>query len=105
MRIEEFSFRKDETRASYIVSAKGIRKTRQSGPHQKRQLQLPKMFETQSERCLVKLFQKHLSKSPVGMEKSGQFYLQAITYPLKNIWYKKMPMGINSINSMTKDLI
>ena len=105
MRIEDFSFRKDETRASYIVSAKGITKTRQSGPYQKCQLQLLKMFETQSERCLVKLFQKHLSKSPVGMEKSGQFHLQPIIYPFKNIWYKKMPKGINSINSMMKDLI
>ena len=25
--------------------------------------------------------------------------------PLTNIWYKKMPVGINSINSMMKDLI
>ena len=39
------------------------------------------------------------------MEKSGPFYLQPIVNPLTNIWYKKTPMGINSINSMMKDLI
>ena len=34
------------------------------------------------------------------MEKSGPFYLQPIVNPLINIWYKKTPMGINSINSI-----
>ena len=105
IKVEDFSFRKDETGASYIVYAEGIIKTRQSGLHQKSWLQLPKMFETQSERCPVKLFQKYLSKRPVGTEKSGPFYLQPIANPLTNIWYKKTLMGINSINSMMKDLI
>ena len=94
MRVEDFSFQKDETGATYIVYAEGIAKTRQSGLHQKRRLQLPKMFETQSERCPVKLFQKYLSKRPVEMEKSGPFYLQTIVNPLINIWYKKTPMGL-----------
>ena len=105
LRVEGFSFRKDETGASYIVYVEGITKTRKSGLHQKSRLQLPKMFETQSERCPVKLFQKCLSKLPVGMEKSGQFYLQPIVNHLTNIWYKKTAMGINSINSAMKGLI
>ena len=106
MRVEDFSFRKDETGASYIVYAEGLTtKTRQSGLHKKSRLQLPKMFETQSERCPVKLFQKYLSKRPVGTEKSGPFYLQPIENPLTNIWYKKTPIGVNGINSMMKDLI
>ena len=105
MRAEDFSFRKDETGASYIVYAEGITKTREGGRHQKSRLQLPKMFETQIETCPVKLFQKFLSKGPVGMKKSGPFYLQPIVNPLTNIWYKNTPMGINSINSMMKDLI
>ena len=92
MRAKDFSFRRDETGESYIVYAKGITKTRQNGLHQKSRLQLPKMFETQPEKCPVKLFQKYLSKCPV-------------INPLTNIWYKKMPVGINSINSMMKDLI
>ena len=100
MRVEDFSFRKDETGASYIVYAEGITKTRQSGLHQKSWLQVRKIFETQSERCPVKFFQKYLLKRPVGMEKSGPFYLQPIVNPLTNIWYKKTPMAINSINSI-----
>ena len=39
------------------------------------------------------------------MEISGPVYLQPIVNPLTNICYKKTPMGINSINSMMKDLI
>ena len=39
------------------------------------------------------------------MEKSGPFYLQPIVNPLTSLWYKKTLMGINSINSMMKDLI
>ena len=38
------------------------------------------------------------------MKKSESFYLQLIINPLTNIWYKKTPMGINSINSVMKDL-
>ena len=45
MRAEDFSFRKDETGASYIVYTEGITKTRQSGLHQQSRLQLPKIFE------------------------------------------------------------
>ena len=63
------------------------------------------MFETQSEKYPVKLFQKYPSKRPVGMEKSGPFYLPPIVNPIRNFWYKKTPMEINSINSMMKDLI
>ena len=63
------------------------------------------MFETQSEKCPVKLFQKYPSKRPVGIEKSRRFYLPPIVNPLRNFWYKKTHMGINSINSMMKDLI
>ena len=66
---------------------------------------LEKMFGTQSEKCPVKLFQKYSSKRPVGMEKSGPFYLPPIKNPIRNFWYKKTPMEINSINSMMKDLI
>ena len=105
MRVEDFSFRKNETEASCIVYAEGITETRQSGLHQKSRLQLPKMSETQSERYPIKLFQKYLLKRPVGMEKSGPFYLQPIVNPLTNICYKKTPMGINSINSVMKDLL
>ena len=66
---------------------------------------LEKIFETQSEKCPLKLFQKYPSKRPVGMVKSGPFYLLPIVNHLRNFWYKKTPMGINSINSVTKDLI
>ena len=86
-RVKDSNFRKNETGASCIVYAEGITKTRQSGLHQKSRLELPKMFEVQSERCPVKLFQKYLLKRPVGMEKSGPFYLQPIVNLLTNLWF------------------
>ena len=86
-RVEDSSFRKNKTGASRIVYTEGITKTRQSGLHQKSRLQLPKMFETQTERCPVNLFQKYLLKRPVGMEKSGPFYLQPIVNPLTKLWF------------------
>ena len=104
MRVEDF-FSKKWNWSILHIYAEGITKTRPSGLRQTSRLQLPKMFETQSERCPVKLFQKCLSKLPVGMEKSGQFYLQPIVNHLTNIWYKKTAMGINSINSAMKGLI
>ena len=64
-------------------------KTRQSGLHQKSRLQLPKVFETQSERCPVKLFQKYLPKRLVENEKSGPFYLQPIVNPLQTFGIKR----------------
>ena len=63
------------------------------------------MFETQSERYPVKIFQNYHLKCLVGKKKPGPFYLQATVNPLTNIWFKQTPMGISSINSMMKDLI
>ena len=42
MRVEDFSFRQDETGASQVVYAEGITKTRQSCLHQKSRLKLTK---------------------------------------------------------------
>ena len=105
MRVEDFTFRKDESGTSYIVFSEGITKTRQSGLHQKNRLQVPKILETKSDRCPVKIFRKYLSKRPVELRNSGPFYLQPIVNPLTEIWYKKQPMGINNINGIMKDMI
>ena len=85
MRVEDSSFRKNETGTSCILYAEGITKTRQSGLHQKSRLQLPKMFE----RCPVKLFQKYLSKCPVGTQKSGSLYLEPFVNPLTSLWFTR----------------
>ena len=74
MRVVDVTFCKDGTEAPYTVFAQGITKTRESDQQKKSWLQLPKMFETQSEKCPVKLFQKHLSKRAVGMKKLRPFY-------------------------------
>ena len=64
-----------------------------------------KHFWNQFEKCPVKFFVKYILKHPLGMEKSGPFYLQPMVNILTNIWYKKTPMGINNINSSMKNLI
>ena len=83
MRVEDSSFRKNETGTSCILYAEGTTKTRQSDLHQKSRLQLPKMFE----RCPVKLIQKYLLKCPVGTQKSGSLYLEPFVNPLTSLWF------------------
>ena len=41
--------------------------------------------------------QNHFKRSPVEMKISWLYYLQPFVNTSTNIWYKKVPMGINSI--------
>ena len=38
------------------------------------------------------------------MQKSGPFYLTVIEKPVSSIWYKKTPMGKNTINTIMKNM-
>ena len=96
MRVEDLSFQKDETGASYIVYAEGITKW----PTPKKLAIITKKVWNTVLKVVCKTISKVFSKHPFGMEKSGPFVLQPIVNPLTNIWYQKKPMGINSINSM-----
>lgn len=106
MKIEDFVLKKSDEGKEYLTFAEGITKTRQSGLHEKHRLSIPKMFETKTERCPITFFKFFLCKRPAEIQHTGPFYL-AINYHYSsnNAWYKKAPMGENTINIIMKNMI
>ncbi|CAH3037292.1 unnamed protein product, partial [Porites lobata] len=81
------------------------RPTRQGGLRVKPRLATPKMFNTGEKRCPVALFKQYLEKRPEEMKKTGPFYLAVIDKPQTSaVWYKKTPMGKNTINNIMKTM-
>ena len=95
MKIEDFTFKKDDNNIEFLTFAEGITKTRQSGLHEKSRLVQPKMFSTGAERCPVAFFKTYISKRPQELRESGNFYLSVIPNPTSNVWFKRNAMGIN----------
>jgi hypothetical protein len=56
------------------------------------------------ERCLVSLYKKYLSHRP-PTESDGPFHLSSKPSPKGSVWYKRQPLGIHQIESVTKDLM
>jgi len=85
MKVEDFTFKKDDYGTIFLTYAEGITKTRQSGLHDKHTLSIPKMFETKSCRCPIKIFKLYLSKRPLNLRNFGPFYLSPRTNPVSSI--------------------
>ena len=107
MAVEDFSFAVDDNGNEYITFHESPTKTRQGGLNITRRQQLPKMFATGGERCPVKLFREYINHRPFEMQYQGPFYLTPLlkATPNDNIWYKRMKLGVNSIDKMMKFLI
>ena len=89
-----------------MTFAEGITKTRQSGLHEKHRLVQPKIFSTDTSRCPVNIFKLYLFKRPSQLRSSGALYLSIIHKPISNsFWYKNVPMGQHTINSIMKRMI
>ena len=92
MKVEGFSLQSDDDRNEFLTFAGGPTKTRQGGLSANTRLVTLKMFTTRSEeRCLVMLFKA-----------VPAFYLTVIDKPVSSIWYKKTPVGENTINTIMK---
>ena len=50
------------------------------------------------------LLKRYLGKRPSEMKESGPFYFTVIVKPVSSIWYKKTPMGKNTINTIMKNM-
>ena len=106
MTVSDFQFKKDDFGNEFVTFAEGITKTRQSGLHEKHRLIQPKIFSTDTSRCPVNIFKLYLSKRPSQLRSSGPLYLSIIHKPVSNsLWYKNVPMGQNTINSIMKRMI
>ena len=92
---------KDDDRVEFITFSEGTTKTRQGGLRVKPRLATPKMFATGEKRCPVARFKQYLKKRPEEMKKTGPFYLAVIDkLQTSAVWYKKTPMGKNTINNI-----
>ena len=105
MKVEDFCLQRDDDGIAYLTFAEGPTKTRQGGLKVKPRLVTPKMFATgNEERCPVMLFKVYLEKRPDEMKSTGPFYLSVIDKPVSNVWFKKTPMGKNTIDSIMKKM-
>ena len=102
----DFQFKKDDFVHEFMTFAEGTTKTRQTGLHEKHRLIQSKMFLIDSSRCPVNIFKLYLSKRPRQLRSSGPIYLSIIQKPVSNsLWYKNVPIGQHSINSIRKIMI
>lgn len=105
MMVEDISIERDDDGVEFITFSEGPTKTRQGGLRVKPRLATPKMFATGEKRCPVALFKQYLEKRPEEMKKTGPFYLAVIDKPQTSaVWYKKTPMGKNTINNIMKTM-
>ena len=105
MKVEDFCLQRDDDGIEYLTFAEVPTKPRQGGLKVKPQLVTPKMFATgNEERCPVMLFKVYLEKRPEGMKTTGPFYLSVIDKLVSNVWFKKTPMGKNTIDSIMKKM-
>ena len=65
----------------------------------------PKMFATDGPRCLVKIFKEYLARQPPEMVSADSpLCLASIVKPSSYIWFKKQPLGKNSLSSFMKSM-
>lgn len=80
MRTDYFHFKKSDQGTEYVIFSEGITKTRQSGLHNKHRLVIPKMFVTDTERCLVRFCKLYLFKRLKCLQNNGPFCLSVIKF-------------------------
>ena len=98
MTVSDFQFKKDDFGNEFVTYTEGMTNTRQSGLHEKHQLIQPKIFSTNTSRCLVNIFKFYLSKRPTQLRSSGPLCLNIIHKPVSNLlWYKNLPMDQQTI--------
>ena len=111
MKVEDFTFQRDDDRNEFLTFAKGPTKTRQGGLSAYNQTQVWKP-DSSSLKCLpqgmrkscpVMLFNLYLGKWPSQMDKSGPFYLTVMERLVSSVWYKKTPKGKNNTNTIMKN--
>lgn len=55
-------------------------------------------------RCVISIYKKYISHRPPSAI-DGAFHLACIPAPKTSVWYKNGPLGIHSIEKVTKDLM
>ena len=65
----------------------------------------PKMCATGGPRCPVRIFKEYLCRRPADMNsRDAPFFLASIPNPASQTWFKKQPLGKNSLGSFMKSM-
>ena len=102
MKMEDFYFAKDNNGIEFITVSEGVTKTSGQGLNARPRLQKSKMFSSGGSRCPVEIFRLFMSRRLSDMINKGPVYLQAMKNPSGPTWYKRQPMGKDSINAIMK---
>ena len=104
--IQDSESKRDDDGIEYLTFAEGPTKTRQGGLKFKPRLVTPKMFATGNKMpcnvVVVFFFKVYLEKLPEEVKTTGPFYLSVIDKLVSKVWFKKTPMGKNTIDSIMK---
>ena len=102
IKIDDFEINIDDTGVEYFTFAEKRTKTRNTGPKPSVRQSIPKMFATGGEKCIVQIFKTYVSRRPEALRDSGPFYLQPLSNPRGITWFKRVPLGENTIGNMNK---
>ena len=56
------------------------------------------------DRCVIKMYKTYIEHRPVT-EDNTPFYLTPLSEPKGNIWFKNSPLGVHSIEKVTRELM
>jgi hypothetical protein len=92
-----------QLRRNYIEYTEDISKTSKGGLRDNREPKRSKAYDNPliPSRCIVRLYEKYMSHRPDGID---DFYLTPILSVNSKRWYKKSPMGINTISKVVSNL-
>ena len=95
--VDDFETNTDDTGVEYFTFVEKRTKTRNTGLKPSFRQSIPKMFATGGEKCIVQIFKTYVSRRPEALRDSGPFYLQPLSNPRGITWFKRVPLGENSI--------
>ena len=104
MKMDDFCFAKDNNTIEFITFSEGVTKRSVQGLNGRPRLQKPKMFSTGGSRCPVDIFHLFISRRPSNMINKSPVYLQAMKNLSGLTWYKRQPVGKDSINTIMKKM-
>ena len=104
MEVKDFAFCEDDCGMEYITMRQHPMKTRQGRLNTTCCTVLPKMFITAGPRFPVQFFTHHISQHPLELKDKGPF-LPCHNRQSQEVWHKKQPFGINSIDQTMKNII
>ena len=104
MKMEDFTFERDNKGNKYINYRYGNSKTNPSGLNFKPRKISGRLYENGGDRCPFRIFQELVKHRPIDMKATGPLYLAVIDRPRSDVWFKKTPMGVHKIHNLVKEM-